>query len=158
MRPLVRLPLPSARSVLTLHHHFRFNAKRATLVQSRIKALERMAEVQVRCLRWRGAPPRSTSPWCLPVHEHCCRVPRRSVAQVMERDPEYVFDFPFPDTSLPSSVVSFNDVSFGYPGGRELFHNLSFGIDLNTRAAIVGPNGATGGRGHARAALLGAGS
>jgi ATPase subunit of ABC transporter with duplicated ATPase domains len=27
---------------------FRFNAKRASLVQSRIKALERMAEVQVR--------------------------------------------------------------------------------------------------------------
>jgi ATPase subunit of ABC transporter with duplicated ATPase domains len=28
---------------------FRYNAKRASLVQSRIKALERMAEVQVRC-------------------------------------------------------------------------------------------------------------
>ena len=86
---------------------FRYNAKRATLVQSRIKALDRMAEVQV-----------------------------------MDRDPEYVFNFPFPDASMPTSVVSFNDVSFNYPNGRELFHNLSFGLDLTTRAAIVGPNGA----------------
>jgi hypothetical protein len=33
---------------------FRYNAKRASLVQSRIKALERMAEVQVRALEGMG--------------------------------------------------------------------------------------------------------
>ena len=86
---------------------FRFNAKRAALVQSRIKAIDRLGEVQM-----------------------------------LDRDPEYVFNFPFDDVTLTAGVVSFNDVYFHYPGGPELFHNLNFGIDLETRAAIVGPNGA----------------
>ncbi|KAH9775006.1 ABC transporter F family member 3 [Citrus sinensis] len=65
---------------------FRYNAKRASLVQSRIKALERMGHVD-----------------------------------------EVVND---PD-----------DASFGYPGGPILFKNLNFGIDLDSRIAMVGPNG-----------------
>ncbi|KAL5739364.1 hypothetical protein ACOSP7_028266 [Xanthoceras sorbifolium] len=34
-----------------------------------------------------------------------------------------------------------NDASFGYPGGPILFKNLNFGIDLDSRIAMVGPNG-----------------
>ena len=83
-----------------------FMAKRASLVQSRIKAIDKLGDIQM-----------------------------------MDRDPEYVFNFPFPDASIPASIVSFNDVSFHYPNGPELFKKLSFGIDLETRAAIVGPNG-----------------
>ena len=29
-----------------------------------------------------------------------------------------------------------------YPGGPELFRNLNFGIDMESRFAMVGPNGA----------------
>eukprot|EP00197_Chlamydomonas_leiostraca_P008797 CAMPEP_0202864636 /NCGR_PEP_ID=MMETSP1391-20130828/4798_1 /ASSEMBLY_ACC=CAM_ASM_000867 /TAXON_ID=1034604 /ORGANISM="Chlamydomonas leiostraca, Strain SAG 11-49" /LENGTH=767 /DNA_ID=CAMNT_0049544399 /DNA_START=78 /DNA_END=2381 /DNA_ORIENTATION=- len=85
---------------------FRFNANRAALVQSRIKALERMAEVSV-----------------------------------MEEDPEYIFRFPDPAEVINPPVIGFNDVSFNYPGGPTLFRNLNFGLDLESRAAIVGPNG-----------------
>ncbi|EFJ43918.1 hypothetical protein VOLCADRAFT_65399 [Volvox carteri f. nagariensis] len=83
-----------------------YNANRAALVQSRIKALERMAEVEV-----------------------------------MEEDPEYVFSFPEPEGSAAPPIIAFNDVSFGYPGGPTLFKNLNFGLDLESRFAIVGPNG-----------------
>lgn len=85
---------------------FRFNAKRASLVQSRLKAIERLGDVQM-----------------------------------MDRDPEYVFNFPFPDVCMTQDAVGFTDVSFNYPSGPTLFRNLSFGIALETRAAIVGPNG-----------------
>jgi ATP-binding cassette subfamily F protein 3 len=85
---------------------FRYNAKRASLVQSRLKAIERLGEVQM-----------------------------------MVHDPEYVFKFPFPDCSIASNVVSFTDVCFNYPEGPELFKQLNFGIDLQSRAAIIGPNG-----------------
>ncbi|MCO5564770.1 hypothetical protein L7F22_018438 [Adiantum nelumboides] len=34
-----------------------------------------------------------------------------------------------------------SDASFGYPGGPLLFKNLNFGIDLDSRLAMVGPNG-----------------
>ncbi|KXZ48205.1 hypothetical protein GPECTOR_29g111 [Gonium pectorale] len=85
---------------------FRYNANRAALVQSRIKALERMADVEV-----------------------------------MEEDPEYVFTFPEPEGSAAPPIIAFNDVSFGYPGGPTLFKNLNFGLDLESRFAIVGPNG-----------------
>ncbi|KAG1664619.1 hypothetical protein FOA52_004494 [Chlamydomonas sp. UWO 241] len=85
---------------------FRFNANRAALVQSRIKTLERMADVEM-----------------------------------IEEDPEYVFRFPVPDSMVAPPIIAFHNVSFGYPGGPELFTDLTFGLDLESRFAIVGPNG-----------------
>ncbi|KAJ3017531.1 hypothetical protein HKX48_003497 [Thoreauomyces humboldtii] len=43
---------------------------------------------------------------------------------------------------LPPPVLKFVDAGFNYPGGRKLFHDLNFGIDLDSRIALVGPNGA----------------
>lgn len=85
---------------------FRYNAKRASLVQSRIKALERLADVAL-----------------------------------VEDDPSYLFCFPTPPDAVSPPILSFTDVAFGYPGGPTLFHNLNFGLDLESRFAIVGPNG-----------------
>ncbi|KAL9422611.1 hypothetical protein AB3S75_034814 [Citrus x aurantiifolia] len=85
---------------------FRYNAKRASLVQSRIKALERMAHVDE-----------------------------------VGNDPDYKFEFPTPDDRPGPPIISFSDASFGYPGGPILFKNLNFGIDLDSRIAMVGPNG-----------------
>ncbi|KAF3434224.1 hypothetical protein FNV43_RR25327 [Rhamnella rubrinervis] len=85
---------------------FRYNAKRASLVQSRIKALDRMGHVD----------------------------------QVVN-DPDYKFEFPTPDDRPGAPIISFSDASFGYPGGPLLFKNLNFGIDLDSRIAMVGPNG-----------------
>ncbi|RZB42700.1 ABC transporter F family member 3 isoform C [Glycine soja] len=85
---------------------FRYNAKRASLVQSRIKALDRMGHVDE-----------------------------------IVNDPDYKFDFPTPEDRPGAPIISFSDASFGYPGGPILFKNLNFGIDLDSRIAMVGPNG-----------------
>ncbi|KAL6912311.1 hypothetical protein ACP4OV_001116 [Aristida adscensionis] len=85
---------------------FRYNAKRASLVQSRIKALERMEHVDA-----------------------------------VVSDPDYKFEFPTPDDRPGPPIISFSDASFGYPGGPILFRNLNFGIDLDSRIAMVGANG-----------------
>ncbi|CAH9085961.1 unnamed protein product [Cuscuta epithymum] len=85
---------------------FRYNAKRASLVQSRIKALDRMGHVDE-----------------------------------VFNDPDYKFEFPSPDDRPGAPIISFSDASFGYPGGPILFKNLNFGIDLDSRVAMVGPNG-----------------
>ncbi|VFQ91296.1 unnamed protein product [Cuscuta campestris] len=85
---------------------FRYNAKRASLVQSRIKALDRLGRVDE-----------------------------------VFNDPEYKFEFPSPDDRPGPPIISFSDASFGYPGGPLLFKNLNFGIDLDSRIAMVGPNG-----------------
>lgn len=58
-----------------------------------------------------------------------------------EVDPHW--DWSFPDAGqLPVPVLSIENVSFGYPGGKELYSKVDFGIDLQTRVALVGPNGA----------------
>lgn len=58
-----------------------------------------------------------------------------------EVDPQW--DWSFPDAGeLPVPVLSIENVSFGYPGGKELYSNVDFGVDLQTRVALVGPNGA----------------
>jgi ATP-binding cassette subfamily F protein 2 len=43
---------------------------------------------------------------------------------------------------LPPPVLAFHDVSFGYPGCEPLYDNVNFGVDLDSRIALVGPNGA----------------
>ncbi|GJM87422.1 hypothetical protein PR202_ga03373 [Eleusine coracana subsp. coracana] len=42
---------------------------------------------------------------------------------------------------LSPSLSVYIDASFGYPGGSLLFKNLNFGIDLDSRIAMVGANG-----------------
>ena len=90
-------------------NRFRYNANRAKLVQSRIKALERMADVEV-----------------------------------IEDDASYKFDFPTPDDiQISGGIISFTNVGFQYSKESPiLFTNLNFGVDLDTRMAIVGANGA----------------
>ncbi|KAL4076473.1 P-loop containing nucleoside triphosphate hydrolase protein [Scleroderma yunnanense] len=45
---------------------------------------------------------------------------------------------------LPPPIIAFNEVAFSYSGKREdyLYRNLSFGIDMDSRVAILGANGA----------------
>ena len=53
-------------------------------------------------------------------------------------------NFRFPETGkLPPPVISFSDVSFSYSGKPEnyLYRNLEFGIHMDSRIALVGPNG-----------------
>ena len=58
-----------------------------------------------------------------------------------EVDPEW--DWSFPDAGqLPVPVLQVERLSFAYPGGSELYSNVDFGVDLQTRVALVGPNGA----------------
>ena len=61
--------------------------------------------------------------------------------ETVEKDPEYVFTFPDPGAAISPPILGFHDVSFNYPGGPTLFKGLNFGLDLESRAAIVGPNG-----------------
>jgi len=58
-------------------------------------------------------------------------------------DPKYTFKFP-PTEPLPPPVCAFHDVSFSYSGKKEdyLYTDLNFGIDMDSRIALVGPNGA----------------
>ena len=43
---------------------------------------------------------------------------------------------------LPPPVLQFTNVSFGYPGCPNLYNGVDFGVDCDSRIALVGPNGA----------------
>jgi ATP-binding cassette, subfamily F, member 2 len=56
-----------------------------------------------------------------------------------------IFRFSFTDSGkLPPPLISFSEVAFSYSGKKDeyLFSNLSFGVDSDSRIALVGPNGA----------------
>jgi len=58
------------------------------------------------------------------------------------RDYTVAFDFPDPD-SLAIPIIQVDDASFTYsPDKSPIFRELNFGIDLESRIALVGPNGA----------------
>jgi ATP-binding cassette subfamily F protein 2 len=76
---------------------------------------------------------------------------RQKILDKMEADgliqpvvPDKVFNFRFPEVErLPPPVLSFDDISFAYDGKPEnnLYDDLSFGVDMDSRVALVGPNG-----------------
>ena len=43
---------------------------------------------------------------------------------------------------LPPPVLQFTNVSFGYPKCKNLYSGVDFGVDCDSRIALVGPNGA----------------
>mmetsp|Transcript_1345 Transcript_1345/g.1578 ORF Transcript_1345/g.1578 Transcript_1345/m.1578 type:complete len:629 (-) Transcript_1345:3743-5629(-) len=43
---------------------------------------------------------------------------------------------------LPPPVLALQEMSFGYPGCKNLYEKVDFGLDLDSRIALVGPNGA----------------
>ncbi|CAN6461471.1 unnamed protein product [Victoria cruziana] len=54
-----------------------------------------------------------------------------------------VLVFRFTDVGkLPPPVLQFVEVTFGYTPENILYKNLDFGVDLDSRVALVGPNGA----------------
>ncbi|KAF2718369.1 hypothetical protein K431DRAFT_315035 [Polychaeton citri CBS 116435] len=55
-----------------------------------------------------------------------------------------VFTFRFADVEkLPPPVLSLDNVTFSYSGDKadNLYENLDFGVDMDSRTALVGPNG-----------------
>ena len=58
--------------------------------------------------------------------------------------PDKVFTFRFAQVEkLPPPVLSFDDVTFSYSGNPEdnLYEGLDLGVDMDSRVALVGPNG-----------------
>ncbi|KAL0460156.1 UNVERIFIED_CONTAM: ABC transporter F family member 1 [Sesamum latifolium] len=54
-----------------------------------------------------------------------------------------VLVFRFHDVGkLPPPVLQFVEVAFGYTPDNLIYKNLDFGVDLDSRVALVGPNGA----------------
>mmetsp|Transcript_140265 Transcript_140265/g.244230 ORF Transcript_140265/g.244230 Transcript_140265/m.244230 type:complete len:617 (+) Transcript_140265:1-1851(+) len=56
-------------------------------------------------------------------------------------DPYLKLDFPSAP-ELPPPCISVIDAAFGYTEERVLYKDLNFGVDMDSRVAIVGPNGA----------------
>jgi len=62
--------------------------------------------------------------------------------ELLERPKEYNVKFRFPETSqLQPPILGLYNASFNYPDMAPLFKNVDFGIDMESRIAIVGPNG-----------------
>merc|ERR1711970_1127546 len=62
--------------------------------------------------------------------------------ELLERPKEYLVKFRFPETStLQPPILGLYNVSFNYEEQAPLFKDVEFGIDMESRVAIVGPNG-----------------
>jgi len=69
------------------------------------------------------------------------KMERGGLAEKVVNDKILVFRFT--DVGkLPPPVLQFADVTFGYTPDNLIYKNLDFGVDLDSRVALVGPNGA----------------
>lgn len=63
-------------------------------------------------------------------------------AELLKRPKEYTVKFTFPNPPpLSPPILGLHGVDFAYTGHKLLFRNLDFGIDMDSRVCIVGPNG-----------------
>ena len=59
--------------------------------------------------------------------------------ELLERPREYSVKFRFPETSkLQPPILGLYETDFNYPGQAPLFKGVDFGIDMESRIAIVG--------------------
>ncbi|KAK7477893.1 hypothetical protein BaRGS_00030889, partial [Batillaria attramentaria] len=62
--------------------------------------------------------------------------------ELLVKPRDYIVKFSFPNpTPLNPPILGLHSVTFAYPGQKPLFKNVDFGIDMQSRVAIVGPNG-----------------
>lgn len=62
--------------------------------------------------------------------------------ELIRKPREYVVKFSFPDPPpLNPPILGLYNVTFGYPGQPLLFKDVEFGIDMESRISMVGPNG-----------------
>ena len=62
--------------------------------------------------------------------------------ELLEKPKEYVVKFRFPETStLQPPILGLYNANFNYESQAPLFKEVEFGIDMESRIAIVGPNG-----------------
>ncbi|XP_063041952.1 ATP-binding cassette sub-family F member 1 isoform X2 [Engraulis encrasicolus] len=62
--------------------------------------------------------------------------------ELLKRPREYTVKFTFPNPPpLSPPILGLHAVDFTYDGNKALFKNVDFGIDLESRICIVGPNG-----------------
>jgi ATP-binding cassette subfamily F protein 2 len=66
---------------------------------------------------------------------------RAGLTEKPEEEKPLNFKFPNPG-HLPPPVLAFHHVKFAYPNCEPLYTDVSFGVDLDSRVALVGPNGA----------------
>nr|XP_017252324.1 PREDICTED: ABC transporter F family member 1-like [Daucus carota subsp. sativus] len=69
------------------------------------------------------------------------KMERGGLTQKVVRDQVLVFRF-VDVGNLPPPVLQFVEVSFGYTPDNLIYKNIEFGVDLDSRIALVGPNGA----------------
>lgn len=56
--------------------------------------------------------------------------------------PEKTLKFRFEQPNkIEGALIQFRDAFFNYPGGEYLYKNLDFGLNCESRVALVGPNG-----------------
>lgn len=65
----------------------------------------------------------------------------KGLTEKVVSDKTVQFDF-FDCGTIPPPVIMVQNASFKYETGPIIYKNLEFGIDLDTRLALVGPNGA----------------
>ncbi|CAH1271350.1 ABCF1 [Branchiostoma lanceolatum] len=65
-----------------------------------------------------------------------------SQTELLRRPKEYKVKFTFPSPpELNPPILGLHSVTFGYDNQPLLFKDVDFGIDMNSRVSIVGPNG-----------------
>ncbi|XP_071051571.1 ATP-binding cassette sub-family F member 1 [Onthophagus taurus] len=64
------------------------------------------------------------------------------MTELLQKPKDYIVKFSFPEPPpLQPPILGLHNVTFAYPTQKPLFIKTDFGIDLNSRVAIVGPNG-----------------
>lgn len=73
-----------------------------------------------------------------------CRMKKLEKMVVIEKvqvEQHIKFNFPTPEP-IPPPIMKIEDGVFGYSADKILYEDIQFGVDMDSRIAVVGSNGA----------------
>ncbi|VVU95206.1 ABC transporter [seawater metagenome] len=89
-------------------------------------------EKHVKAMRKKSKPKKE-------VNEFIAKKEKQGITKL---DKEYVVRIDFAEVGeLPRPLVDMSQVSFGYTPDKKIFNNINFGLDMDSRITLVGPNG-----------------
>jgi len=111
-----------------------FNQFRMALqqkIKNKTKEWDKL-ERQVKLMRKKSKPKKE-------VNEY---ISKKENEGVKKPDKEYIVKIEFREVGeLQRPLIDIRDASFGYQTDKLIFDNINFGIDINSRITLVGPNG-----------------
>ena len=130
------------------YYHGNYNHFRKMLIQKKLEQVKEFEkQKRIKEIKFSGKSARQTEAKSYHMSSHKQDIKPKDkqlleADELLKKSREYVLKFKFPQTrKLTPPILGLKNASFKFSGQDYLFENVDFEIDMESKIAILGPNG-----------------